>query len=260
MVSKTQRELSMRKLDLLIVILCVLLQVLFVIFNITGPIRVVSGIFFVSIWPGYTFLAAFYRPDRQDFKPLEHIALSFPISLCLNVIMGLTLNKLSIAIVPEAHVLWMGIIICMFAIIAIFRNLGEHKSRLRCLYLIVGVYAITLLAGNLTLHTGPPGDENSISLYVLNDNQTINYPSSIKSGTPITLNVGGVYNGSTKQPFRLVSSTGDEIPLLLQPGQEWQEAVEFSLSGSGAHKVEFALMKPGETTPLRSVQLWIEVE
>lgn len=250
----------MRKLDLLIVMLFVLLQVGLVIFDITGLIRAVSGIFFVSLWPGYTFLAAFYRPDRPDFNPLEHMALSVPISLGLNVIMGLTLNELSLAIVPEVHVLWMGTVVCLLAILAIFRNSYDPGSRWRYIYLIVGIYAITLLAGNLALHTGPPGDENSISLYVLSDNRTINYPSSIKSGTPITLNVGGVYNGSAEQRFRLVSSTAGEIPLLLQPGQEWQEAVEFSLSGSGAHKVEFVMMKPGEVTPLRSVQLWIEVE
>ena len=99
----------MPSLDLVIVMSLTLLQMLLVLLDITGPVRAGSGFLFVSLWPGYSLLAAFYRLYRQNLIGiLEHLVLSVPTSLALNVVLGLVLNNLNLSIRPESHVLWMG--------------------------------------------------------------------------------------------------------------------------------------------------------
>ena len=75
----------------------------------------------------------------------------------------------------------------------------------------------------------------------------------------MAVTVGGAYIGAAEQSFRLASSSGDEVRLRLQPGEEWEETVQFTLTEPGLHQVSWDLYAEGAGVPERSVHLWIRV-
>ena len=250
-----------RRFDLGIGIGCTLLQVLLVLLRISGPIRVASGFLLVSLWPGNCLLAAFYRPYRQDLSALEHIVLAVPTSLALSTILGLALDKLSLSIIPEAHVVWMGLVICGLAFLAMVRTQADDQNKWHFLTLLGGVFVVALSLGLLVDYATPQSDEGFLSLYMLDaDGQTAHYPPVAAAGSPIQLIIGGSYEGESTQTFHLTSSAGIEIPLRLQPGDEWDEIVEFTLEEPGLHRVSWDLYREDVNKPARSVQLWIRVD
>jgi uncharacterized membrane protein len=76
--------------DLLIILVASLLLIPLVIFT-SGLARIVLGILFVLLFPGYTLIAVLF-PRKTDLDSLTRLALSLGISLALVVIILLILN------------------------------------------------------------------------------------------------------------------------------------------------------------------------
>jgi uncharacterized membrane protein len=248
-------------LDLVIVMSFTLLQMLLVLLDIAGPIRAGSGFLFVSLWPGYSFLAAFYRLYRQNLMGiLEHVVLSVPISLALNVVLGLVLNNLNLSIRPEAHVLWMGFLTCALALVAMVHPHTDHGNKLRYSLAFIGALTVALLLG-VFVHSIILSDKESyLSLYVLGaDGQAVDYPIEVAAGTPVQITIGVNYGGTSVEDFHLVSPIEGEIALSVQPGDEWEKNVELTLTQPGLHRVSWDLYRSGMNVPARSVHLWLKV-
>ena len=79
-------------MDLLVIFIASLLMVPLALFT-AGPVRIVLGIFFVLIFPGYTFLAALF-PRKTGLDSLMRLALTLGLSLALVIILLLVLNSL----------------------------------------------------------------------------------------------------------------------------------------------------------------------
>src|SRR5271157_4575625 len=77
-------------MDLLIIFIASLLMVPIALFT-AGPVRIIFGIFFVLVFPGYTLLAALF-PRKSGLDSLMRLALTLGLSLALVVILLLILN------------------------------------------------------------------------------------------------------------------------------------------------------------------------
>jgi uncharacterized membrane protein len=255
----------MRKLDLFAIIGFSLLQVSLVYLDLAGPVRVASGFLFVALWPGYSFLAAVYPPFRQEWGILRCLGLAVPVSLALSASLGLALDKLGLSVQPGANVLWAGLLICGLAVVALVRRQPDaagapHDSTQRRLGVIAGLLAASLVLGLLARGIERPTQTPFLSLYVLGaDGQLADNPMAVEAGVPVEVMIGGRYEGQSPQDMRLVSSTGVDIPLRLEPGEEWQEPVHFTLPEPGLHQVTWGLYLPGADTPERAVQVWVRV-
>ncbi len=251
----------MKNLDLLVVVGLVFLQCVLLLTGITGIIRFISGFMFVSFLPGYVSLAAFYRPHLEEWDVLEHSLLSVPVSLAINAILGLVLNTLSLSTQPESHLLWGSLFICSMAWLARGSHSGKQDDNKRYLFVTGGLVGAVLLVAVFASVTLSKGTQEVVSLYLLNaDGQAERYPNAITLGEPLRVIVGGHYEGATEQEFELVSSTGAQIPLTLQPGEEWRKEVQVTLQNNGPQNVSWSLQEPGTDEPLRLVQLWLDVE
>lgn len=251
----------MPSLDLVIVMSFTLLQMLLVLLDVAGPIRAGSGFLFVSLWPGYSFLAAFYRLCRQNSMGiLEHVVLSVPTSLALNVALGLVLDNLHLSVRSEAHVLWMGFLTCALALAAMVYPHTDHGNKLRYSLVFIGALTVALLLG-IFAHTITLSDKESyLSLYVLDaDGQAVDYPIEVAAGNPVQITIGIDYGGTSVEEFNLVSPIEGKIPLNVQPGDGWEKNVELTLTQPGLHRVAWDLYRSGMNVPARSVQLWLKV-
>jgi len=251
----------MPSLDLVIVMSFTLLQMLLVLLDITGPIRAGSGFLFVSLWPGYSLLAAFCRRYRQNLMGLlEHLVLSVPTSLALNVVLGLALNNLNLSIRPDAHVLWMGFLTCALTLAAMVHPHTDHGNKRRYCLAFTGALTVALLLGVFAHSSRLSDTESYLSLYVLGaDGQAVDYPIEVAAGTPVRITVGINYAGTSAEDLHLVSPTEDEIALRMQPGDEWEKNMELTLTQPGLHRVSWDLYRSGMNVPARSVQLWLKV-
>ncbi|MCA9925070.1 MAG: DUF1616 domain-containing protein [Anaerolineales bacterium] len=250
-----------RYFDLVGILLVTAVQLIFVYFDLHGPVRVVTGFLFVALLPGYALLAGFYRPYRPRFHMLEHIALAIPLSLALNTIVGLTLNLVGLGLRPGLQVIWMSSITLIGVGWAWTKTTAHVDLMPQAWGILVSVIAAAALLNFATFSVEPNGDDTFVSLYVVDEQESISmYPSSISVGEPFTLIVGGEYRGKTAQSFRLMSNTVDEPELLmLEPGMQWERPFTLTLSEPGRHLLSWELYQSETTTPARTVRIWVNV-
>lgn len=246
-------------IELLVVIGLVLLQCVLVLSDTTGVVRLSSGFLFVTLLPGYSFLAAFSRPHLEKWSVLEHVVLAVPISLALNSILGLLLNMLSLSIEAHLHVLWMSLFICLMTWWSLKEPVRNDQQR-GYLTVMGGMVVATLLLA-VVAQGGAKEAAPFVSLYVLDANgQAADYPNQLAKGEALEVTVGARYEGESAQAFQLLSPTGEKMALTLQPGEEWSKPMRLRLAEDGLQRVSWELYQVGATQPVRSVQLWIKVQ
>ena len=79
-----------------------------------GPVRSVIGIFFVLIFPGYTFLAALF-PRKTSLDSLMRLGLTLGLSLALVIILLLILNFTAWGIRLNSSLIALGLFTCVMA-------------------------------------------------------------------------------------------------------------------------------------------------
>jgi len=209
----------MRRIDLYLILALTVLHVILVLFDITGLLRMMSGLIFMIFSPGYCLIATrdAYRPDQANWSPVEHVILAMPASLALHSTLGLAFDRISLTIAPQYHVLWMGLLICaLCAWIMTRRPANEARfSGSYYLPLFGGIVISALIVGLVARPILSADQTELISLYVLDaDGQSITYPQSTKVGKSIELTIGGIYQAAEAQEFRLVGQKlayGDHI-------------------------------------------------
>ncbi|MBV7330761.1 DUF1616 domain-containing protein [Chloroflexi bacterium TSY] len=253
-------KLTLHQPDVLLVALLTLLQSTLIFLNYSGSIRVITGFLLISLLPGYALLAAALRPQKNSISPLEHIVLSIPVSLALSTTIGLIMNNLGVGISPKAHVLWMSGIILGLCTVAIVRNQHavSHTDKIQYGIGFGAIIAATLILNIPVSQITAPPEIPIVSLYVLNNEGSIeDYPREVTVGMPIPVIIGGYYNGTEEQNYRLISSNHVEKMITLQPGKHWELPLEFTLDQPGVQSVSWSLYPVESDTPKRTVQLWL---
>jgi uncharacterized membrane protein len=104
-------------------LLIALLQLGFVLFGTTGLVRTTLGLLLVAFLPGYTLLAALYKPTAFRFGALEHVVLALPISLALSALLGLVLHSVGLGVSASIQVITLSSFVTVTTTIALWREL-----------------------------------------------------------------------------------------------------------------------------------------
>lgn len=245
-------------------IIIVILQYLIVHFNLEGSVRVATGFIFLTFLPGYSLLAAHYRSRRINFGALEHIVLSIPVSLAFNTIVGTLLNNFNIHLIPELHVIWMGLILLVLCLPSLYLGYKNHQGVLKYLPVLGGIIFAAIIFGLFTYimpgSTLTRPDTTFTSLSILDaEKRAINYPSKVLAGETLRIYIQVSLIRGSNQEFILRSAAGEEYNIYLKPGEDWQKPFDFIFEEAGLYKLSWNLHRADDPPFERSVHLWLSV-
>jgi uncharacterized membrane protein len=246
----------------LVVIGLCCLQIGLVLTGVTGVVRVASGFLFVTVLPGYSLLRALYRPYRQEFNPIEQVALAVPVSLAMGAVLGLLFDNIGWSVRPTFHVLWLSFITCALALAPLVPGQGETELTAKAGWgaVLIGLVCLALGLGLVARDVSHETRPQVVSLFLLNaEGKTAHYPARIKINAAKLVRIGVAYQGPSPRAFSLWTPTGTRTSLVLHPGQTWSKLVPVVSSKPGLQELTWKLSDAGSSTATRSVHLWVWV-
>jgi uncharacterized membrane protein/LysM repeat protein len=250
-------------------------------------LRIVLGVPFVLLLPGYCLVAALY-PRRNDLEGLERLALSFALSIAVVPLIALALNYspwgvrltpilafvavfIVLAAVAAAGRRWMLPTEQAFVVTGGVRLPRRLKLRVRPIDGVVALALTALLAGLggvvYFVGTSAEDSEGYTEFYVLGpEGKAEGYPGVVKAGEEATAVLGLVNHEGQDTAYRIAvrldDKNADDIDgLVLGDGERWEEATALVPTRVGNdQKAEFLLYKDGGDEPYRSLHLWLNVE
>ncbi|HKZ50250.1 MAG TPA: DUF1616 domain-containing protein, partial [Dehalococcoidia bacterium] len=249
------------------------------------PLRIVVGVPFVLLLPGYCLVAALY-PRRDDLQLPERLALSAGLSIAAVVLIGLALNYSPWGIRLEPVLASVALFVVLAAAAAALRRglLPAEQAfvvtgyvrlprwpRLRLIDALAGMALLAFLAslggGVYFVAASGEGPEGFTEFYVLGSGGKAEaYPGLVKAGEQATAVLGLVNREGRDTAYHIAvvldGETTDGIDgLVLGSGERWEKAVSLVPTRAGnSQKAEFFLYKNGEGEPYRSLHLWLDVE
>ena len=252
-----------------------------------GAVRVIFGLLFVLVFPGYTFLAALF-PRKTSLDSLMRLALTLGISLALVVILLLILNFTPWGIRLNSSLIALCMFTCVMAGIAWLQRkrlskeerfapeiklsftqylltFQQQKTKDKILNILLVVAVIGVIGTVSYVLANPSDGEKFTQFYVLNlQGQANNYPHSLVKGQQGTVLLGIVNQENETTTYKVeILIDGEKVneinPIVLNQGEKWEQPVTFSPTKSGPNQeVEFQLIKQDSTTP-QELHIWIDV-
>ena len=250
-----------------------LLSVLFIVIISVFPssfLRVVLGLPFLFLFPGYALLAALL-PRRAPDDGIARLALSFGVSFIVVALAGLALNFTPWGIRLYPVLIVLTVITVISSVVAWFRQRApsDAESPVPVIHqwffnwkdagltgkILTSVLAVFILvaAGSLVyIIAVPPAGESFTEFYILGkDGRAQDYPVMLRNGeeTVVTAVVACHENRSADYYLEIAAdSMRRQIggAFTLKNGEKWQGEAVFSLDAPGnGQKVEFILYKDG---------------
>jgi len=272
------------KYDLLLILILSALLVVVIILLPSDMLRIILGLPFLLLFPGYTLIAALFV-KKADLDGIERVALSLGLSIAVVPLLGLALNYTPwgirlypVLITVIAFTLAMCIVTWLrrrrlpgeerFAISFSFNTAGwMGSSKLDRALTVLLALAILVAVGTLIyVISTPKVGEKFTEFYILGlGGKAADYPRELYVGQQASVIVGIVNHESGDTSYRVevtVDGVKDKViaPLTLADKQKWEQEVSFSPSKTGdKQKVEFLLYKGAELTPSQELHLWIDV-
>jgi uncharacterized membrane protein len=250
-----------------------------------GIVRIILGVIFLLIFPGYTVMAALF-PGKNSVKNIERAVFTVILSLVLISLAGLVLNFTPWGIKLTSVFTALSCIIVIASGIALLRRYAlPEAERFTLKFKIkiskwgkigkfdigLSVLLAVLLVGaifSLTYVLSQPKPKDAFSnFYVLGaSGMMTDYPVELTLGgqTGVTLGIENHESQDTSYEIK-VSYDGVETqsigPILLSDEGKWSDEVTLAPTKTGNNqKVEFLLYKEGEPAPYLSLHLWLNVK
>lgn len=252
------------------------------------PLREFLGLLFVLFIPGYVLTNALF-PRKNDLDTIEHIALSFGLSLAISPLIGLGLNytPFGIRLTPIVIALTGFTIIMVMVIYLRRRNISpdewfkpqispflrslkksfdteSRKDKILSIILVVSLILAIATTGYIIVK--PKEGEKFTEFYILGPNgKASDYPTNLTVGQTGKLFVGVVNHEYAPVNYEMVVKLQDTIiqqeNITLQDKQKMEKEINFTPSVSGSNqKLEFLLYKlPDREKPYRTLHLWVNV-
>lgn len=278
-----------RDSDLWLILALSIILLLSITFATTSPIRLVLGIPFVLLFPGYLLVAMLW-PKKTELDDLERLALSFGLSIAVVVLIGLALawptsiglteNTASVSIfgyiVLSTLIAWYRRIKTpeaeRFSVTLEFKLPSFKSEEDKVFYsMIIVAFLIGALALSYIAFIPKSYDEYS-EFYILDTNGTTeNYPRALAAGENGTVLIGVRSHERSQTEFivviRLVNETGARenetlrnYTFPLDDGTEWEQKFEFNISRPGHYQLKFVLYKDAIASKgYRECHLWVTV-
>ncbi len=252
------------------------------------PLREFLGLLFVLFIPGYVLTNALF-PRKNDLDTIEHVALSFGLSLAISPLIGLGLNytPFGIRLTPIVIALT-GFTIIMVMVIYLRRrkispdewfkpqispflrslkksfDTESRKDKILSIILVVSLILAIVTTGYIIVK--PKEGEKFTEFYILGPNgKASDYPTNLTVGQTGKLFVGVVNHEYASVNYEMVVKLQDSIiqqeNITLQDKQKIEKEINFTPSVSGSNqKLEFLLYKlPDREKPYRTLHLWVNV-
>jgi len=269
--------------DLILIIIFALILVPIVLFT-SGPPRIVLGLLFSFLFPGYALITALF-PRKRDLATIERIALCFGLSIATVCLIGFVLNYIPMGIRIDTVVISIASFTVITSSIALYRrrilpkeqrfglkpfiNLTNRRiqSKLdRALTLLLALSIAGAVGTLVYVNAMPKVGEKFTDFYILDPTGIAeDYPRELVVGEEGKVILGIInqeYQGTTY--FVEVKIEGDKVqeagPISLAPGEKWEGEVAFAPKRVGENqKVEFLLLKSEKSEPYRDLHLWVDV-
>ena len=269
------------------------LVIIFILTLITFPVvtlsegipRIILGVIFLLIFPGYTLTAALF-PKKNNITGVERAALTLVLSFAVVSLAGLALNYTPWGIRLTPIYIVVAAIILITSGIALLRRMGIPEadrfvlhvklrmpkwysvSRLdRILYVGLAVAIIGAITTMVYVIAEPKAEEAFTNFYILGpEGKMENYPQELTLGEQVEVTLG-IENHEHQDVSYKVTVTLDGVEmqvigsLKLIDGEKWQNEVTLNPEKVGNNqKVEFQLYKGDETVPYLALHLWLDVK
>jgi uncharacterized membrane protein/LysM repeat protein len=276
-----------KNIDLIIAAACALVTVAVVLLAPSlEPIRIVLGLPFVFLLPGYVLVTALY-PRKQDLDLVERMALSFGLSIAIVPLIGLALNYSPWGIRLNPILAFVSLFVVIGASAAMYRRLalpaGEafainvplpRRPQLRLASVgsavVVVLCSIGFGAAVAFLATSRGSSESFTEFYILGpDGRAEGYPQTLELGDSLAVILGVVNHEGTDVAYEVEAlidgeATGLVESVSLKDGEQWEELVTLVPTQAGnSQKLEFLLHREemdGVGEAYRAVHLWVDVE
>jgi uncharacterized membrane protein len=253
-----------------------------------GPLamlRLLLGLAFVLLVPGYALQAAFF-PSRDDLDGPERLALAFGLSLALVPPIALVLDRLPWGIRPWPILIAECACAVAAAVAAVYRRgrlpegerfifafemhaggwwRSQDRTARRLYALLAAALAMFAVAASAILFVPHPSDRFT-EFYVLGSGGLAeNYPREAAAGQPVSVTLGIVNREGAAAQYRAEARSGGQTlaqvgPLQLGAGQASEVPLSFAPPGIGDDvQTEFLLYRDGGTEPYRRLLLWMKV-
>lgn len=244
-------------------------------------IRILAGLVFLLLLPGFILLAACF-PRRDDVETLERLGLSIAISITVTAVAAVALNYSPWGIQTETILVAIGCFSLVFLLIAIYRGKSlpvterllaikrkeEKPAETKWTKVILVLLCICILVGfsfGSFLGSTPEFMEEAFTqFYILGkDGTSDRYPGAVVAGEPIAIRIGLANHEQIKVEYRIERISMEGTEQILNRSLEYEEVWEmddvFRLQSTGNQKVYYQLYKGNETTPYRTLFLFITV-
>ena len=273
-------------MDLLIIFIASLLMVPLALFT-AGPVRIISGIFFVLIFPGYTFLAALF-PRKTSLDSLMRLALTLGLSLALVIILLLVLNFTPWGIRLDSSLISLGVFTgVMDGLAWLQRRLLSREERFfsgvnlnfkqylgtfqrqntadKVLNILLAVAVVAVLGTVAYVLVRNKNGEKFTQFYVLGlDGKADNYPHDIVHGQSGTVLLDIINEENAVATYKIeILIDGQQVneidSIVLSQGEKWEQPVTFTHSQTGDNReVQFELFV-NDSPSFQELHLWIDV-
>lgn len=248
-----------------------------------SPLRITLSLLLLLFNPGFALTTALF-PDRDSLSRLERLGLSIGISTALLPLIGLILNYSPWGIRVETILISVTLLVVLCSSVALYRrnrvsrekhSVARFKPDLlrtpntkwldKFLFVSLVLFAVTTFGILLYAVVEPQSERKFTEFYILGPGgEAEKYPQEVTTGEPIALLIGAVNHEHTDVQYHVEIERDNSIEQIanLRLGYEdtWEQPYTFTLSEPGENrKVRFLLYKEGDSTPYRSLHLWITV-
>ena len=277
------RTIQETVVELVIIFILTLIAFPVVTFS-EGVPRIILGVIFLLIFPGYTLTAALF-PGKNSLKGIERAALTFVLSFALVSLTGLVLNYTPWGIRLTPIFAGVAILIVLTSGIALLRRAGipeaerfslhinirmpkwSETSRFdRALYIVLTVVVIGAVSTLACVIVRPKAQEAFTNFYILGtEGMMENYPQELTLGEQAVVTLGIENRENQPANYNItVLFDGEEIQTIdsiaLADEGKWFDEVALIPSRVGDNqKVEFLLYKDKDTVPYLTLHIWLDV-
>jgi uncharacterized membrane protein len=245
-------------------------------------LRVAMGLPFILFFPGYVLIAALFT-RKEDLSGIERVALSFGLSIAVVPLIGLGLNYTPWGIRLAPILISLIIFIVAMSGIAWYRRhrlpaedafiptfefelpVLRELSRIDRVLSVLLVLSIVVAIGSIIYVVAmPKTGEKFTEFYILGPGgKAEGYPTDLAVGQQGQVIVGVVNHEYSAVNYTVQVKTGNAVqstigPFALSNEQKWENPVAFAVSAPQQNlEVQFLLFRQGDTTPYRSLHLWV---
>jgi uncharacterized membrane protein len=270
--------------DLVAIVALSALLIIIIAFLPSNDLRIVLGLPFLLVFPGYTLVAALF-PGKTDLGGVERAALSLGLSIAVVPLTGLILNYTPWGIALNPILASVTVFIAVTSIAAWYRRgrlPGEERFAMnfniglsqwtvlsgwdRALTALLAVSIVGAIGIISYVVITPTTGEKYTEFYVLGlDGKAEGYPSELKVGDEGRVRLGVVnheYEDDLTYRVEILvdSNNSGMYALTLNHEEKWEQEVGFIPEEAGGNqKVEFVLYRIDEEDPYRTLHLWVDV-